>query len=49
MVLFLVVKDWNKISDYINFEFEKVLNGDFILEKVLKNSEDNINKIMGFK
>ncbi|MBC8929958.1 extracellular solute-binding protein, partial [Escherichia coli] len=28
MVLPPVVKDWNKISDYTNSEFEKVLNGD---------------------
>ncbi|ENK2445877.1 sugar ABC transporter substrate-binding protein [Listeria monocytogenes] len=49
MVLPPVVKDWNKISDYTNSEFEKVLNGDSTPEKALKNSEDNINKTMGFK
>lgn len=33
MVLPPVVKDWNKISDYTNSEFEKVLNGDSTQKK----------------
>ncbi|MBC1984232.1 sugar ABC transporter substrate-binding protein [Listeria booriae] len=48
MVLPPVVADWNKISDYTNAQFEKVLNKEQSAEEALDNCQKEITKIMNF-